>query len=129
MKTGNHFGIRDLAGASFQDLLSAAGDREQTAFSGTFGFEIIILKLRCKSSGKKILQSNARAVFLVVVCRKSSYLMRNLHMQAGRRGERIALYMINKQIKIRKLITARKRFVGRITSMIDGAQGSAQLIG
>ena len=95
METGNHFGVSNLAGTSVQNFLSTAGNGEKTAFPGTFGFKIIVFKLRGKLTSQKILKCDARAVPFIVGWWKCSYFMQNFYMQARRRCKRVSLYMVN----------------------------------
>ena len=82
MEPPDNFGVRDLTGASFQHLLAAAGDGHQTAFAGSLGFKIKILKQGRKLSCQKVLERDSGAVSGIIGRRKACIFMRRLEGDA-----------------------------------------------
>ena len=114
--------VCDLAGCALQNLLSAASDGNESAFSGAFGAEAVLLDLFLKISGEIILQGNAGAGRSETESRETCGFSRELYADIGGRSEGVALYVVNTQKVRSEIIGAFQPFVCGITFSVNGRE-------
>ena len=109
-------------GGTLQNLLSAAAYRDQAAFSGALCLEAVFFDLLIKRPVQIILQGDSAVLFLIVCGRKGRLRPVDLDAETGRRGEGVALYMVDSQDEASEGIGPLQILVGRIALMIHRAQ-------